>query len=327
MQNFLRAAMWRALVPALAAMLPAALAAQSLPILHPSNPVAESRSGLYFQPFVPARPGWRPSVGIDYASVLELSYRYSLADTAYLLDTEALRLNFAVSRDLDRRHFVLGEAWVGGSYDGFLDGFLNWYHGLLGIPFPEREDRPHHDFAYQYTDVAGRSTRFAKEGAYLGDLRIGIGRRHDARSQTVFSLTLPTHTGGDGFARGAISASLLNTVRIPVSSRVLYEGSLNLGYTPRHGALRDYQEEFSFLGTSGVRVRTFGALWSFGNLYLHSPYMARTGAAQLDRWDLTIDFGWMIRSRSGREFRFGMTEDLWPSGPAVDANFRVGYTW
>lgn len=301
--------------------------AQSLPALHPINPVAESRSGLYFQPYVPAGPGWRSSLGVDYGSILELAFRFSLADTTYLLDAEVLRLNLAVAHDLDARHFLLGEAWVGGTYDGFLDGFLNWYHGILGITDPGREGRPANTFGYQYKSVTNQVTRFRAKGGYLGDLRIGIGRRHHERAQSVLSLTLPTSTAGAGFARGTPSLSLLNSFRVPVSARVLYEGSFNVGYTPRHGALSALQQRIFFLGTSGVRIRTIGRLWSFGNVYVHSPYMSGSDAAELDRWDVTIDFGWMIRSRSGREFRFGMTEDLAPGGPAVDANFRVGYSW
>lgn len=302
-------------------------AAQSLPLLHPINPVAESRSGLYFQPYVPAGPGWRPSVGVDYGSILELAFRFSLADTAYLLDAEVLRLNLSVARNLDSRHFLLGEVWVGGTHDGFLDGFLNWYHGILGITDGGREGRPANTFGYHYKSAGNEVTRFRSRSGYLGDLRFGIGRRHDERAQSVLSVTLPTSTAGAGSARGTPSLSLLNSFRAPVSSRVIYEGSINAGYTPRHGALSKLQERYFFLGTSGVRIRTIGRLWSFANLYLHSPYMAGSDAPVLDRWDVTIDFGWMVRSRGGREFRFGMTEDLAPGGPAVDANFRIGYTW
>lgn len=302
-------------------------AAQSLPLLHPINPVAESRSGLYFQPYVPAGPGWRHSLGVDYANMLELAFRSSLADTAYLLDAEVLRLNLSAAHDLDARHFLLGEAWVGGVYDGFLDGFLNWYHGVLGIPDPGRAGRPANRFGYRYKSATDEVTRFRARGAYLGDLRLGIGRRHNERAQSVLSLTLPTSTGGAGFARGTPSVSLLNSFRAPVSPGVIYEGSFNAGYTPRHGALSSLQERFFLLGTSGVRFRTLGRLWSFANLYVHSPYMSGSDAPELDRWDVTIDFGWIVRSRGGREFRFGMTEDLAPGGPAVDANFRVGYSW
>ncbi len=306
----------------------APLSAQSLPLLHPINPAAESRSGLYFQPYLPPTPRWRVALGLDYGSMAEINFGSTLADTAYLLDAEALRVNLSASRDLDPRHFVVGEAWFGGSYSGFLDGFLNWYHGLFGIRYPEREGRPRNSFAYQYKFPDTRVVRFAPHDAYLGDIRIGIGRRHSDRAQSVLSLTLPTSTAGAGYDRGTLSVSLLNTFRAPLTRRLLYEGSANIGYTPPHGPLRTLENRLFVLGTSGLRWRTTGALWSFANLYLHSPYYgAAAGASQLDRWEMTLDFGWMIRGKGGREFRFGMTEDLQPGGPAVDANFRLGYSW
>jgi hypothetical protein len=315
------------LIGLVAVLAPLRAGAQSLPILHPANPVAESRTGLYFQPFVAPSAGWRVAAALDYASMVEIGFRGTLADTSYLLDAEVLRLNLSATRDLGSRYFVSGEGWVGGSYNGFLDGFLNWYHGLFGIRFPEREERPHDSYSYFYRDTGGRRFQFERKGFGLGDVRLGLGRRHSGKAQSVVSITLPTSTLGDGFARGVPSFSLLNTFRSSVTPRLIYEGSASTGFTPRHGDLSRYQNRFFFLGTSGIRWRTFGGLWSFGNLFLHSPYYDHTGAGQLDRWDFTVDFGWMIRGKSGREFRFGMTEDLWPSGPAVDANFRLGMTW
>lgn len=306
---------------------PRPVPAQSLPLLHAINPVAEARSGLYFQPLVPMAPGWKASAGLDYSSMVELNFRQVITDTSYLLDAEALRLNLSATRNLGSRDFLMVEGFIGGTYNGFLDDALNWYHGIFGIRFPEREDRPRNTYAYQYRFRNNRLEQFSRHGAYLGDLRIGLGHRHNERSQSVLSLTLPTNTAGDGYARGTVSLSLLNTLRAPITRRLVYEGSLNAGFTPRHGPLAEIQRRFFVLGTSGIRWRTFGGLWSFGNLYLHTPYYQDAGAGQLDRWDFTVDFGWIIRSRSGREFRFGMTEDLWPSGPAVDADFRLGFTF
>lgn len=311
----------------LAGLASAEVAAQSLPLLHPLNPAAESRTGLYFQPYVAPAPGWKVATALDYASMVEIGFGGSLADTAYLLDAEVLRLNLNVTRDLSPRYFVSGEAWVGGSYNGYLDGFLEWYHGIFGIRFPEREDRPRNSYAYFYRDRDGRRFAFGRKGFGLGDIRLGIGRRHGTGVQSVLSVTLPTSSLGEGFARGTPSFSLLNTVRANATPRLIYEGSAGLGYTPTHGDLARFQNQAFFLGTSGFRWRTFGGLWSFANLFLHSPYYSDTGARQLDGWDFTIDFGWMIRGKSGREFRFGMTEDLWPGGPAVDAGFRLGMTW
>jgi len=246
--------------------LPSALPAQSLPEFHPMNPVAEARSGLYFQPFVAPESRWRFSAGMDYGSMVELGFRTTLADTVWLLDAEALRLNLSATRNLDRRHFVTATGWVGGSYAGFLDGFLNWYHGLFGIYFPERENRPHGKFDYRYKTTSGKILTFRREPFYLGDLRLGIGRRHDSQAQSVLSLTLPTNTAGDGYARGVVSVSLLNTFRATATPRLLLEGSGNVGYTPTHGPLSPIQQRFFFSGSAGFQWRTVGRLWSFGNV-------------------------------------------------------------
>jgi hypothetical protein len=300
---------------------------QSLPVLHSANPVAESRSGLYFQSLVAPGGGWKLAVGLDYSSMIELNLRETALDTAYLVDAELLRVNLNVSKDLNPKTFVLGEMWAGGSYDGFLDGFFEWYHGLFGIRYPERDNRARNRFAYRY-QFAGRDTvRFGQKGFGLGDLRLGIGRRLGDKVQSVLSVTLPTSTLGQGFGRNTVSVSLLNTVRAAVTSRLLYEGSLNLGLTPKQGELAPIQRSAFVLATSGFRWRTVGGLWSFANLYLHSPYYHDASANQLDGTDLTIDFGWMIRGKGGTEFRFGMTEDLMPAGPGIDATFRLGYTF
>lgn len=318
----------RAPVALLASLLLAtALEAQSLPVLHAANPVAESRSGLYFQPLVAPRSGWNVGLGVDYSSMIEINLRNVATDTAYLVDAELLRVNLQVTRDLDPKTFVLGEAWVGGSYDGVLDGFLEWYHGLFGIRYPERDFRARNRFAYYYENVAGDTVRFQKKGLGLGDMRFGLGRRFGKQFQSVVSVTVPTSTLGDGFGRKTVSLNLLNTVRAPVTPRLLYEGSLNVGFTPKQGDLEPVQNSTFVLATSGFRWRTFGGFWSFANLYLHSPYYHDASANQLDGTDLTIDFGWMIRGKSGREFRFGMTEDLMPGGPGIDATFRLGYVF
>ena len=307
---------------------PDQLAAQSLPLIHSINPVAEARSGLYFQPLLPPSPHWRFAAAVDYASLIELNLGFTAADTAYLLDAEVYRLNLSGVHDLSPRTFVSGELSLAGATAGALDGFLNWYHGLFGIVYPEREARGLNRFGYRYQFPGGRTVRFEPRGIRLGDARLGLGVRHGTRAQTVLSVTLPTATGGDGYARGVPSVSLLNTLRMPVAPRLVYEGSLNLGYTPRHGVLSGVQRRAFVLVTSGIRWRTVGRLWSFGNLYWHSPYYEpEAQAGQLDHSELTVDFGWIIRSRSVREFRFGMAEDLQPGGPAVDANFRIGYAW
>ena len=304
---------------------PPAGAAQGLPTLAPLNPVASSRSGIYFQPFRDPAPGrWSSAVALDYASIIEYN-QFGGGD--YVLDSEILRLSFGASRDLGERTFVQVGASLGGAYSGFMDGFLDWYHGALGIRVRERELRPQDRFLYSISLPDGRQVSRASNALYLGDVSVGLGIRHTTGFQSLVSLTLPTATGPSGYGRGVPSVAVLNTVRVALTPRLLYEGGFGVGVTPSHGALAG-QQRTGFLGmSSGFRQRLWSSQSLYANLFYHSPYYHGTGLPALDRRELSLDFGWVLTSREGREWRVGLTEDLEPGGPGVDLVLRVGRTF
>lgn len=306
-------------------LLPEAVPAQGLPPLRPINPVAASRSGVSFEPFRDPRPGrWAADVSLEYASTIEYNV---LPEASFLLDSELLRVRTAVSRDLSPKTFVLAEAELLGAYSGIFDGVLEWYHDLLGVEIPERERRPRNDFLFA-ADLAGRTPLLREPGdLFLGDVRLGVGLRVHSRVQSLVALTLPTNTGPAGYGRGEISASLLNTARLPLTPRLVFEGSLSGGYTPSHGPLAGWQRELFLAGSSGLRWRVWGRQSLYGNLLLHSPYYHDTALPALDGRDFSFDFGWILAGKGGRELRVGMAEDLEPGGPAVDLVFRVGGRW
>jgi hypothetical protein len=302
------------------------VSAQGLPEFAPINPVAASRSGLYFQPYRTPRPGHLSiDVRLDYGSAIE--YDLPQPRPSYLLDGEFLRLQLAAARDLGPKLFVFGDAGLDGAYAGFLDGFLNWYHRLLGLNLPERDARPKNAFAYQLALANGTTLDRSPSDLYLGDARLGAGYRWTGGLQTAVSVTVPTSTGPDGYGRGTLSLNAVNTARARLSSRFTYEGSLGFGWTPTHGDLAPYQKQVFVSATSGLRFRFWGRASAFANVFYHSPYYQKTTLPALDRRDLELDFGWMLATKSGKEWRIGMTEDLEPSGPAIDVIFRIGATF
>ncbi len=306
----------------LALLTPLPAFAQGLPPLAPVNPIAASRSGLSFEPYRDFRPGrWSFAVALDYGSTIEDN---TVPGATYLLDTELLRLRLGAARDIGARTYVFLDGDISGAYGGFLDGFLDWYHGVLGIEVPERERRPVNDFLYSVELRDGSVAARRPSDLFLGDLRVGLGVRATPALQTVFALTLPTATGPAGYGRGVISVNLLNTVRAPINPRLLYEGSLSAGYTAAHGLLSASQEELLVAASSGLRLRLWGRQSLYGNLFYHSPYYSGTALSSLDRRELSLAFGWLLATRGGTEWRVGMTEDLEPSGPAIDLVFRLG---
>ena len=306
----------------LALATPAGAWAQGLPSFAPLNPISTSRSGLYYQPLREPAPGrWVTAMALDYASIIEDN---DTPVSDYVLDSEVLRMSLGLSRDLGARSFLLLEASAGGAYAGFMDGFLDWYHGALGIRMSERESRPRDRFLYEISLPDGRTVQRSRSNLFLDDLRVGLGFRPNSRFQTVVSFTVPTSTGPVGYGRGVPSLNLLNTVGAELSPRVHYEGSVGLGFTPRNGSLARLQRELFVAATSGVRVMAWGRNSAFANLFYHSPYYHGTTLPSLDRRELSLDFGWIVQTRTGGEWRLGMTEDLEPGGPGVDLVLRVG---
>ncbi|HEV8453928.1 MAG TPA: DUF3187 family protein [Gemmatimonadales bacterium] len=304
---------------------PAGAWAQALPSFAPLNPISSSRSGLYYQPLRESAPGrWVSTMGLDYASIIENN---QTPEADYVLDSEVLRMSLGLSRDLGARSFLMLEASVGGAYAGFMDGFLDWYHGLLGIRMSQRESRPRDRFLYEIGLPDGRTVQRSQNSLFLDDLRVGLGFRPSSGLQTAVSLTLPTSTGPVGYGRGVPSLSLLNTVGALLNPRVHYEGSLGLGFTPTNGSLASLQRELFVAVTSGVRVMVWERNSLFANLFYHSPYYQGTTLPSLDRRELSLDFGWVLQTRTGGEWRVGMTEDLEPGGPGVDLVFRLGRTF
>jgi hypothetical protein len=297
---------------------------QGLPVYHPINPVADSRTALGFEPYrAPRRGRWTAGVALDYANAIE---HVAEPTARYDLDSEIFRLRLSLTRPLGANGFVELDAGVGAGTPGFLDGFLDWYHGLLGIDMPERDRRPHNAFLYQLELPDGALLDRRSTGVFLGDVRLTAGLRHGAHVQTVATLTLPTSTAPAGYGRGVPAGGVVTTVRASLAEPLVYEGGLGVGYTPRHGDLSAYQRTTFVSGSSGVRWRFWGRQSLYGNVFVHSPYYHDTTIAALDRRELSLDFGWMLATRAGPEWRLGLTEDLEPGGPGVDLVFRLGVT-
>ena len=233
-----------------------------------ARPCRSSRSA----PTGPA--SWGLTAALSYASTIESN---STSAATYLLDSELLRVRLGVSHDLSPRTFVLADAELLGAYSGFLDGFLDWYHGLLGISIPERERRPHDEFGY-FVDLPDEAPlRGHPDDAFLGDMRLGVGVRVHPAVQSVAVVTLPTSTGPEGYGHGVVTAGFLNTAHLPLSSRLIGEGSLGLGFAPSHGTLAESQHELMASGSVGARFRLFGRQSLYGNLFYHTPYYHDTG--------------------------------------------------
>lgn len=325
--------MRRARRAALAALLLTAVAvpaaAQSfggLPQHEPLNPASAGRSALLALPYREAAPGrWRLAVDFDYGNAIEYDVEPGSGRT-YLLDAELMRTQVQLSRDVGRRSFVMVQAGVQGAYDGFTDGFFFAYHKLIGFDQPERDARPKNLFGYEIS-LPDRSIVRERFGLGLTDTRLTWGVRWTPFLQSAITATLPTSTAPAGYGRGVPGVATVQTLRFRLAPPLLVELTGGLGYTPRHGDLAPYQKTFFASQSTGLRISLWGGQSIFGYLYYHTPYYQGTGFRSLDRREFTGDFGWMMRGKQGREWRFGLAEDLAPGDAGIDLILKVGRTF
>jgi hypothetical protein len=311
--------------PLLLALLAGApLAAQSLPTLAPLNPMAQMRSGLTTLPwFGPERP-WHLSFTADYGNAIEYTDR---PEVHYVLDAELLATRLLVARNLGPRGFVLAEASLHGSYNGFLDGFLDWYHDFTGLHVAARSLRPTNAFAYQLR--IGEKEFHYQPKTFLGDVRVGGGVRFGRGWQSAFWMTIPTSSAPSGYRKGQVSANAHTMYHrdFGKNRRFTYEGSIGVGNTPIHGELREWQRSVFLMVTQGLRARLIGPFHAYANVFYDTPYYRNTGTPELDKKELTLDAGALFRFKKGPTWLLGMTQDLAPSGPAIDVAFRLGAYW
>lgn len=303
---------------------PVLLAAQDLPPYVPVNPVLAGRSPLYAQPVIPQGGGWRVRTVLDYTNAIESERSTDRRD--YLLDAELLQLDLWVTRDLSPNVFLLANASLRGGYDGAFDGFLNWYHNLIGLPVPARNRRPEGTFGWELP-LPDASVIRERPGTFLGDVRLGGGYRAGP-VQLLGTVTLPTTTAGEGWGRERVGASVHATARLLTTDRVVLEAGLAAGYTPASGTLAASQKE-RFLGASGAfRWRFWGQQALFATFWTQSANWQDTGFDAMDGAEVTIDFGGLVKlGKDWPELQLGVTEDLYPRGPGVDVGAKIGVRW
>lgn len=295
-----------------------------MPAFMSLNPSMIARSGVLTHPYRLPGPGWKMIVQTSYANIIEYDHA---PDARHLLDAEVARAEVGLRKDIGRNVWVSGALGASLATSGKLDGFLDWYHGLIGFPMHEREARPVNQFADTLV-VGGRQVRARSSGgASLSDVRVEGGYRWSPDLQTVVSVTLPTAPVSSLDHRGVVSVSLAQTLRGRFGDRVVMEFSGGGGYTPRTGPMSEMQRRWNVGGSFGTRLRMTGGHSLYGIVFYHSAPYFGTGLATQDSGELTTDFGYVFRSRSGRELRLGLTEDIYRLDQGVDVGLRLSVVW
>ena len=207
--------------------------------MRPINPVADSRTAARLRavPDPSARPV-EPRAGARLRQRHRVRARRRTRD--YVLDAEILRLRLGVARDLSPAAFVDGGRRA--SAAAMPDSSTAFSTGTTvssASRSSDRERRPHNEFLYRARRCPTASSSHAATERPLPGRRPARGRAPagpaPADRRHASPCRLPPAPAGYG--RGVVAGGLVTTVRAPLASPLVDEGSLGVGYTPTHGDL------------------------------------------------------------------------------------------
>lgn len=212
--------------------------------------------------------------------------------------------------------------------DGFMDGFLEAYHGAFGFRDYGRSERPQNEFLFAVLRdgdgvIRGRAGEIA-----LGDLRLGLKQAlyaHDPYVSVYGFLSVPTGDPDRGFGSGSFSGGGAVLLEKSLSGRLM--GYLNAGYVlagkldaGEEVPLRDYP-----YGGAGLEWMYSEKLLLNTQFFIQGSPLEETGAEGVDKVPAILSFGGRYVFKKGSALEFSLSEDP-TTAMAPDFMLTVGYT-
>jgi hypothetical protein len=237
----------------------------------------------------------------------------SSGDYDFTLDAESqevrLRLEYALA---SRWAAVIEVPWrnlSGGSLDGFID---NW-HDLFGLPQGPRKNMPDDRLLIDYQQDGQALLHVDDSGSGIADIPIGIGYQAYSSDERALGawLTVKLPVGDSDYllGSGATDVALSVAGETRLAEKWLLFGQVDAVWLGDGDILPRYQDSFAWSGLAG-------ASWNaWRTLELTVQFQANSQIFDLPVEGLSGDavilgYGGSYRTTGGWRFDFGMSEDI-----------------
>jgi len=229
--------------------------------------------------------------------------------------------------------------------NGFMDGFLNFYHELIGIPDPYgRSGRPKNDFLYEirhgeYTDLLAErgsgvqgntAVVLGKTGTGIGDIRLTLKRPVIVSENYTLSIKgdieLPTGDAKEGYGNGSTDVGVYILYDRLLTDKIMSYWNIGAVFPGDvKGYLNIDLNNFIYGGTA-IEIKKFQRWALLFQLQAQSPIYPETDLLAIDRTAFLLAFGCRYNTGSN-SIEFSIAEDLSASGvPDITANISYKKT-
>ncbi len=290
------------------------------------------------QPFFRARPqsgcpATRPAVEVHLHVANEYVDLHDGSRSAFL-DAELYRLDFAAVHPLGRTREIRIDVPLEARSGGVLDGLIESWHMLLGLPQDTRRQHPRNRVRLEIADsTAGRTLIDETDSDVgLGDVTVRFLQRVTSPSPWAAvalraAVKLPTGSSGELFGSGAADVALGVAASLRLARSLWVHADLDVA------ALGDSPLSDDGLHQSGTLSQALLALewrpWTTLRLLAQlqsesAPLEA--GVHDADRRSLVLAWGLRQALSNRVEVEFGLAEDLRVRA-APDLTVLTGLRW
>lgn len=242
-----------------------------------------------------------------------------------LLDGETARLRLSHARGLGSGWDFTIELPLLNQGGGFLDRWIEEWHGWFGLPNGGRERRPDHLYEYRYVRSNNVLFEETQEHSGVGDASLSLGRRLGRSSALRGMLKLPTGDE-DALAGGNPGGALWLDAALPLPRR--WDGYFSVGasFNERGAVLPEQQNRTLALGGLGLAVPFIGSSRLVAQLYAHSRLYRDSELSALSRFGLPLILGLQMPVGRNTRLDLGFQEDLSVSAsPDFSAYLALAY--
>jgi hypothetical protein len=312
-------------------LLAAIAAAGVAPVAHADPFLARNQNPL-LTPFglpnpLPARlpeaGGSRFAANLHWGSA---SYGEENGDDGFVVDAEMLELRLRYERALGPRLALYAELPWRRTWEGVLDGFIDEFHDLTGLPGEARDQSPQDRLLIASLSGGETVYLFDQPGSGIGDIPLGLGYQLIAADAGALAAWLtvkaPTGDAGKLTGSGAADVALSLAGERSLGSRLRLFGQVDVTLLGEGDLLPALQEDVVWSGMAGFSWNARRALDLTAQLAANSRVFDAPG--QLAGDALVLVFGGTWRTAGGWRFDVSVSEDVdVNASPDVVFNFGL----
>lgn len=220
---------------------------------------------------------------------------------------------------------------------GFLDGFIQKYHNIFGLPNSGREHVPNNSFTYRFSENGAPIYQIGEQAFNLGDVTLDFKHNFINEGRLVpavawqFYFKIPTGARSKGLGSGDPDFGFTALLE---KSHKRWHGYLNLGYFVNggHKQLEKYINDVYFTFVLGGELSVSRPVSVVAQVTGGTPLLKGADFIQWDSFPMDLQLGVKgehpLKGAKRRiTWQAAFTEDINPDGPSIDFTVlgSIGY--